>query len=149
MASEQPLTFNQAVRGVTEFIEVATHTIFVEGAITKHNSGKCTGMVSLAMVSGWFDLTIDPDLSFAILLELQDNVAPAASPGEDPPPWIPATTAHTTAGASDTAELHMIRAVDTGIINISMAVQESVFKLALDTEEKQESKGKGRDDRSA
>jgi hypothetical protein len=36
----------------------------------------------------------------------------------DPPPWIPALTAHTTGGASDNAELYMVRAVDTGIINV-------------------------------
>lgn len=37
---------------------------------------------------------------------------------QDPPPWIPAVTQHTTSGASEEAELHMIRAVDTGIINV-------------------------------
>ena len=37
---------------------------------------------------------------------------------QDPPPWIPAAAAHTTSGVSDKAELHMVRAVDTGIINV-------------------------------
>ena len=37
---------------------------------------------------------------------------------KDPPPWIPAITQHTTAGMTDTAELHMVRAVNTGIINV-------------------------------
>ncbi|TEB38908.1 hypothetical protein FA13DRAFT_1724856 [Coprinellus micaceus] len=34
-----------------------------------------------------------------------------------PPPWIPADTQHTTAGVSEQAELFMIRAVNTGVIN--------------------------------
>jgi hypothetical protein len=38
---------------------------------------------------------------------------------QDPPPWIPADAQHTTTGASEKAELHMIRAVNTGIINVS------------------------------
>lgn len=37
---------------------------------------------------------------------------------KDPPPWIPAITQHTTAGMTDKAELHMVRAVNTGIINV-------------------------------
>ena len=34
------------------------------------------------------------------------------------PPWIPAFEADTTSGASEKAELHMVRAVETGIINV-------------------------------
>ncbi|KAJ3573042.1 hypothetical protein NP233_g2676 [Leucocoprinus birnbaumii] len=49
--------------------------------------------------------------------------------GQDPPPWIPAEPQHTTPGTSDDAEMHMIRAVNTGIINLSVAVQESGEKL--------------------
>lgn len=37
---------------------------------------------------------------------------------DDPPPWIPADTQHTTAGVSEQAELFMIRAVNTGVINV-------------------------------
>lgn len=37
---------------------------------------------------------------------------------ETPPPWIPAVTQHTTDGATEKAELHMVRAVDTGVINV-------------------------------
>lgn len=37
---------------------------------------------------------------------------------DDPPPWIPATTQHTTSGASEKAELYMVRAVDTGVVNV-------------------------------
>lgn len=50
---------------------------------------------------------------------------------DDPPPWIPATTQHTTSGASEKAELHMVRAVDTGVVNLSLAVQESADKLRM------------------
>ncbi|CCM04445.1 uncharacterized protein FIBRA_06625 [Fibroporia radiculosa] len=84
-------------------------------------------------------VNIIDDLSFAIVLELQDDKAPAASHGQDPPSWIPATTPHTTAGTHENAELHMIRAVDTGIINAT--VQESEAKLKRGQEDL---KGKGR-----
>lgn len=39
---------------------------------------------------------------------------------KDPPPWIPAVSQDTSAGASDGAELHMIRAVNTGIVNVRL-----------------------------
>lgn len=85
---------------------------------------------------GLLTLHIFPDLSFAILLELQDDKAPAVSHGkarttdlhlrnvpdssslQEPPPWIPAARPETTAGVTDAAELHMVRAVDTGIIDV-------------------------------
>jgi len=47
----------------------------------------------------------------------------------DPAPWIPAEVQHTSEGVSEEAELYMIRAVNTGIINLSLAVQESGEKL--------------------
>jgi mitotic spindle assembly checkpoint protein MAD2B len=37
---------------------------------------------------------------------------------QDPPPWIPANTEHTTIGSSEHSEVHLVRAVDTGIINV-------------------------------
>jgi len=40
---------------------------------------------------------------------------------QDPPPWIPAEPQHTTPGTSDDAEMHMIRAVSTGIINVRLS----------------------------
>ncbi|KAH9486521.1 Mitotic spindle assembly checkpoint protein MAD2B [Psilocybe cubensis] len=70
------------------------------------------------------------DLSFAIILELKDDAAPTHSNTKDPPPWIPAVTQHTTSGTTKQAELNMIRAVNTGIINLSLAVQESGEKIA-------------------
>ncbi|KAH7909798.1 DNA-binding protein [Hygrophoropsis aurantiaca] len=69
------------------------------------------------------------DASFAIVIELNDNKAPTRKPDKDPPPWIPADHQHTTSGASDNAELHLVRAVDTGVISLSLAVQESEEKL--------------------
>jgi len=47
---------------------------------------------------------------------------------KDPPPWIPAITQHTTAGMTDTAELHMVRAVNTGIINVKSTAR---FSFAI------------------
>ncbi|KAF8807817.1 DNA-binding protein [Phlegmacium glaucopus] len=75
-------------------------------------------------------LYLGDDISFAIVIELKDNAPPSHSDTADPPPWIPAVTQHTTSGTSDGAELHMIRAVNTGVINLSLAVQESAEKIS-------------------
>ncbi|KAJ3524906.1 hypothetical protein NMY22_g10801 [Coprinellus aureogranulatus] len=80
------------------------------------------------------------NVSFAILLELRDDAAPQ----DDPPPWIPADTQQTTAGASEKAELHMIRAVNTGVVNLSLAVQESGEKVRLERERLKQERLKAR-----
>lgn len=84
-----------------------------------------------------FILSFIDDASFAVVLELKDDQGPSVSHGQvfilrsqisipsayisqDPPPWVAADKQHTTSGASDNAELHMLRAVDTGIINVSV-----------------------------
>jgi mitotic spindle assembly checkpoint protein MAD2B len=72
---------------------------------------------------------VEDEASFAIVLELKENTVPSASKDNEPPPWVPADRQHTTSGASEEAQLHLLRAVDTGIINISLAVQESEHKL--------------------
>ncbi|KAH9937304.1 DNA-binding protein [Fomitopsis serialis] len=224
MDSEAPLTFNQAVRGISEFIEVAIHTIlyvrqvypvdlfvrrkkydtvafqsrhpalneYISGAVKAVEDELVLGALdkvvvviknkdevalerfifalhSLIKVEAYnrdtsVDEAITPrslgqyfrsflgrsraavrhDLSFAIVIELQDDRAPAASTDNDPPPWIPAAEEHATAGASDKAELHMLRVVETGIINLALAVQESEEKLKLLSCEEAPSKGKGR-----
>ncbi|KAF5352635.1 hypothetical protein D9756_005990 [Leucocoprinus leucothites] len=74
-------------------------------------------------------LELGDDISFAVIIELKDDAVPTVSHTKDPPPWIPAEPQHTTPGTSDDAEMHMIRAVNTGIINLSVAVQESGEKL--------------------
>lgn len=81
------------------------------------------------------DLNPLDDLSFTIVLELNDDSQPSASQGtvsdlelanllllmllKDPPPWVPAVKSHTTPATSDDAETHLIRAVNTGIIDVS------------------------------
>lgn len=37
---------------------------------------------------------------------------------QDPVPWVPAVLQHTAAGASGEADVYMVRAVETGIINV-------------------------------
>lgn len=54
------------------------------------------------------------------MIELRDDKAPSVTHGKDPPPWVPATVQHTTIGASEQAELHLLRAVETGIINVRL-----------------------------
>ncbi|CAL1694960.1 unnamed protein product [Somion occarium] len=206
MTSDAPLSFNQAVRGISEFIEVAIHNIlysrhpglndYISGAVKAVSDELAVGnvdkvimviknkeevpleryifaiqnmiqvehfnketsveeamtastlghyfrsfLVKLSMIESELgQYPLPDDLSFAIILELKDDKAPTVPQGKDPPPWVPASTQHTTAGASEGAELHMLRAVDTGIISLSLAVQESEQKLEL--EKQKNSKGK-------
>jgi len=87
-------------------------------------------LVKLSMIESQLgQMYLGDDASFAIVMELKDDQSPSASHSKDPPPWIPADNQHTTAGSSTNAQLHMLRAVDTGIINLSLAVQESEEKL--------------------
>ena len=71
------------------------------------------------------------DISFAIVIELKDDKAPSVTHGKDPPPWVPATVQHTTTGTSEQAELHMLRAVETGIINVRYLQGFSCFTCML------------------
>ncbi|KAJ3556520.1 hypothetical protein NM688_g1985 [Phlebia brevispora] len=217
--NDAPLTFNQTVRGITEFIEVAIHTILyvrqiypaelfvrrkkyntpvfqsrhpalneyisgavraigeeltsgnvdkvviiiktkddvalerfvfavenmiqveafnkdtsVEGAMTPIVLGQYfrSFLVKLCMIETQLGhLCLGDDVTFGVVLELQDDKAPSVSNGKDPPPWVPSTPQHATAGVTNKAELHMLRAVDTGVINLSFAVQESEQKLVM------------------
>jgi len=223
MTNEASLTFNQTIRGITEFIEVAIHTIlyvrqiypadlfirrkkydtpvyqsrhpalneYISGAVKAIGEELVLGnvdkvvvvikdkeqvalerfifsvrnmievesynkdtsvqdamssaalghyfrsfLIKLNMVESLLgQMYLGDDASFAIVLELKDEQGPSVSHGQDPPPWVPADKQHTTAGASNNAELHMLRAVDTGIINLSLAVQESEEKLRRDSRE--------------
>ncbi|KAG6870619.1 hypothetical protein C0992_012849 [Termitomyces sp. T32_za158] len=87
-------------------------------------------LVKLAMAESQLaPMIVEGDLSFAIVLELRDNTTPSSKHPTEPPPWIPANAQDTTPGTDDKAELQMIRAVNTGVINLSLAVQESGAKL--------------------
>ncbi|KAG6914635.1 hypothetical protein DXG01_016196 [Tephrocybe rancida] len=94
----------------------------VEDAMTARTLGQYfrAFLVKLAMAESQLaPLIVEGDLSFAIVLELRDNVAPSAPRPTEPPPWIPANAQDTTPGADTNAELQMIRAVNTGVINES------------------------------
>ncbi|KIJ66302.1 hypothetical protein HYDPIDRAFT_109297 [Hydnomerulius pinastri MD-312] len=87
-------------------------------------------LIKLTMIEAQLGLLeLQDEASFAIVLELNDDKVPSVTRDKDPPPWVPADRQHTTTGASDEAQLHLLRAVDTGIINLSLAVQESEEKL--------------------
>lgn len=233
--SETPLTWNQAVKGITEFIEVAIHTILyvrqiypadlfvrrkkydtpvfqsrhpalneyisgtvkavsdelvlgnvdkvvvvikdrnqvalerfifsVQNMIEVESYNKDTSvqdamssaklgqyfrsfLIKLNMIEsqlGVLELPPGDEASFAIVLELKENTVPSASKDDEPPPWVPADRQHTTSGVSEEAQLHVLRAVDTGIINISLAVQESEQKLQAtkDPDDAHDIKGQG------
>jgi len=50
---------------------------------------------------------------------------------KDPPPWVPAVTSHTTSAVSESAETHLVRAVNTGIIDASSHLVRSPVKSPL------------------
>ena len=62
---------------------------------------------------------------------------------QDLPPWIPAVTQHSTSGTGEKAELHMIRAVNTGVINVGLVHRcrialLMIWKLSLGVQESSE-----------
>lgn len=69
---------------------------------------------------------VTDDASFAILLELCDDkeapIGPEDETNRDPPPWVPADRQYTTSGVTDDAQLHLLRAVETGIVNVSLMI---------------------------
>ncbi|KAG5724729.1 DNA polymerase zeta processivity subunit [Termitomyces sp. T112] len=113
-------------------VEAFNKDTSVEEAMTARTLGQYfrAFLVKLAMADSQLaPIIVEGDLSFAIVLELRDNLTPSAKRATEPPPWIPANAQDTTPGADDKAELQMIRAVNTGVINLSLAVQESGAKL--------------------
>jgi mitotic spindle assembly checkpoint protein MAD2B len=89
-------------------------------------------------------------MSFGIFLELKDDSTPSASKGsvspssplilstqhqpctrsiQDPAPWIAASKQHTSAGTSDDAQLRVIRALETGVIDVSLVSCDVVLVL--------------------
>ncbi|KAK0208808.1 DNA-binding protein [Desarmillaria ectypa] len=210
MTANFPLTFNQTVQGIADFIEVAIHTIlyvrqiypadlfirrkkydtpvfqsrhpalneYISGAVkavsdelsrgnvdkvvvvikdkeqqplerfifavenmvqvegfnkdTSIENAMTTGilgqyfrsfLVKLNMVESQLgQLGLGDNVSFAIVMELKDDKVPSTITSGEPPPWMPAEIRHTTYGASKSAELSMIRAVNTGVINVSCAL---------------------------
>ncbi|KAF7303249.1 HORMA domain-containing protein [Mycena kentingensis (nom. inval.)] len=91
-------------------------------------------LVKLNMIEATLgQMYLDEDVSFGITIELKPETVPTTT-SKNQPPWIPAFTQHTTAGTSDESQLHLIRAVNTGIINMSLAVQETEEKLQRERE---------------
>ncbi|CAE6535424.1 unnamed protein product [Rhizoctonia solani] len=83
-------------------------------------------LVKLSLVEAQLgDLPPDEDMSFGIFLELQDGTIPSASNGS-----ATAHSQHTSAGTSDDAQLRVIRALETGVIDLALAIQESGEKLS-------------------
>ncbi|KAI0785016.1 spindle checkpoint protein [Abortiporus biennis] len=148
--NKEEVALERFIFAVQNMIQVETYNkeTSVQDAMTATILGQYfrSFLVKLSMVESQLGQnTLGDDVSFAILIELRDDQAPTASNEKnDPPPWVPASTQHTTTGSSDKAELHMLRAVETGVINLSLAVQESEEKLIaqkeLDRKGKQKAK---------
>jgi len=117
-------------------IEAYDRDISVEEAMSSSTLSRYfrAFLVKLSMIESQLGV-LDPqdEASFAILLELCDDkdtpVGSRDDTSQDPPPWVPADKQYTTAGASDDDHLHLLRVVETGIVNLSLAVQESEEKL--------------------
>ncbi|KAF9460097.1 DNA-binding protein [Collybia nuda] len=96
----------------------------IEDAMSSEALGKYfrAFLVKLNMIESQLSIlnTTSSDVSFAIILELKGNAVPTARDGQDPPPWIPANVQDTTTGTQDDAELLMVRAVNTGVVNVSL-----------------------------
>ncbi|KAK0233678.1 DNA-binding protein [Armillaria fumosa] len=134
---QQPLErFIFAVENMVE-VEGFNKDTSVENAMTAGMLGQYfrSFLVKLNMVESQLgQLGLGDNVSFAIVIELKDNDVPSAVNNGEPPSWMPAEIQHTTYGASKSAELSMIRAVNTGVINLSLAVQESEEKLNKEKE---------------
>ncbi|KAK0481667.1 mitotic spindle checkpoint HORMA domain-containing protein [Armillaria novae-zelandiae] len=134
---QQPLErFIFAVENMVE-VEGFNKDTSIENAMTTGMLGQYfrSFLVKLNMVESQLgQLGLGDNVSFAIVIELKDNNVPLAITNGEPPPWMPAEIQHTTYGASKSAELSMIRAVNTGVINLSLAVQESGAKLNKEKE---------------
>ncbi|KAJ7070844.1 spindle checkpoint protein [Mycena amicta] len=102
-------------------IEEYDKRIRVEDALSASQLGQYFRgfLVKLNMIESQLgQMYLGEDVSFTVSIELKAETVPNTK-DQNPPPWIPAFTQHTTAGTSDESELHMIRAVNTGIINAS------------------------------
>ncbi|KAH7103469.1 DNA-binding protein [Auriculariales sp. MPI-PUGE-AT-0066] len=90
-------------------------------------------MLKLASSQGMLNpLELSDDASFAVVIELKEGVAPSTTQPTEPSPWVPARKADTTRGAKDdpATKLHWISAVETGVVNLSLSVQESGTRQA-------------------
>ncbi|KIK70737.1 hypothetical protein GYMLUDRAFT_32786 [Collybiopsis luxurians FD-317 M1] len=109
----------------------------VEGAMSSLALGHYfrSFLVKLNMIEAQLgQMYLGDKVSFAIIMELKEGLQPSTTAGSmEPPPWIPADKQHTTSGASENAELHIVRSVSTGIINLSLVIQESDAKLHSDS----------------
>ncbi|OJT15935.1 Mitotic spindle assembly checkpoint protein MAD2B [Trametes pubescens] len=130
----------EAVRGVAEFIEVAVHTIlyvrhvypadlFVrrrkyDTPVYQSRHPALNEYIAGAVKAVTEELTLGTVDKVVLVIKSADEkplerfIFALRSTLQDPPPWVPAARPETTAGAADAAELHMVRAVDTGIIDV-------------------------------
>ncbi|KAF8338099.1 DNA-binding protein [Cantharellus anzutake] len=69
------------------------------------------------------------EITFAIVIECKPGTIPTSSTDNEPVPWMPALKQQVSKGMSPESELIPMRAVETGVINLSLAVQESGEKL--------------------
>ncbi|WOO80756.1 Mitotic spindle assembly checkpoint protein MAD2B [Vanrija pseudolonga] len=91
-------------------------------------------LIRLAALDGQL-LDNPDDTTWAIIVETNDNVEPGAAEGAQTP-WVPALAADTLATNSAITPHHepllSVRAVETGVIDLRMMVQECAAKTGVD-----------------
>ncbi|KAL4070598.1 DNA-binding protein [Scleroderma citrinum] len=148
------LALERFIFSVKNMIQVESYDkdVSVNDAMTPATLGQYfrSFLIKLTMIESQLGiLEFLDDVSFAIVIELNDDKPPSARRDENPPPWVPADRQHTTSGASEDSQLHLLRAVDTGIISLSLAVQESGEKIQKGRQQHEtgalDMKGKGKE----
>lgn len=71
----------------------------------------------------------DRRCNFHFLTHCPLSLTNANDTRQDPPAWVPAIETHTTEAVTDKSELHLVRVVETGIINVSYSHPSSWRKL--------------------
>ncbi|KAF8323291.1 mitotic spindle checkpoint HORMA domain-containing protein, partial [Clavulina sp. PMI_390] len=84
-----------------------------------------------SMESQLEELQPSDELNFAIVIECRPGFIPSASQSDPggPTPWVPAQKGDT-GQKSEKTQLHPVRSVETGVINMSIVIQESEEKLS-------------------
>ncbi|KZT55055.1 spindle checkpoint protein [Calocera cornea HHB12733] len=136
-----------SVRGMIE-VPIHDRDEPIQGAMSPPQLGGYfrSFLVKLGMVEGTLrELQVDDGTSFAIVLEMAEEARPTAAQQGEPPPWMPAVMQHSSEGVGDESKLHVVRALNTGVIDLSLMVQESEAKLQA-ARSKEKGKGRATDD---
>ncbi|KIY69161.1 DNA-binding protein [Cylindrobasidium torrendii FP15055 ss-10] len=88
-------------------------------------------IVKITMIESMLGpLNLGENASFAIVIEMRTDDPPSVrNEADDPPPWSPAEYKLSTHASKKESELSVLQSLHTGVINMTMGVQETKFKL--------------------